>query len=295
MLAYDMPLYRPPSEGDNLIVQATLGCSFNRCGFCSMYRSKTFSFRPLADVEHDVKRAAAVWPEAHRVFLADGDAMTLPADHLHAILDILHAHLPRLARVSAYATPANILKKTPEELVALRDRKLSLVYIGVESGDADMLKRITKGASPRGIATALTKARDCGIKTSATVILGLGGRTHWRKHIEGTAEVINQAPPNFLSTLQLYLEPERRADFLETFAKQGDAFVAQDDLAVLEELETLLRLLNPPRPVIFRSNHASNALPLAGTLPRDSQRLADTVKAARAGLIGMRPAHRRSL
>lgn len=295
MLAYDMPLYRPPSEGDNLIIQVTLGCSFNRCGFCSMYRSKAFEVRPLADVERDVRRAAAVWPEAHRVFLADGDAMTLPTEHLHAILDILHAHLPRLARVSSYATPANILKKSPHDLESLRRRKLSLVYVGVESGDADMLRRITKGASPRGIASALTKARECGIKTSATVILGLGGRTHWRRHIEGTAEVINRAPPNFLSTLQLYLEPAQREDFLATFAKQGDAFVPQDDSAVLEELETLLRALDPPKPVIFRSNHASNALPLAGTLPKDGQRLADTVKAARAGLVTVRPAHRRSL
>lgn len=158
-----------------------------------------------------------------------------------------------------------------------------------------MLRRITKGASPRGIATALAKAHDCGIKTSATIILGLGGRAHWRRHIEGTAEVINQAPPNYLSTLQLYLGPTQRAHFLEAFARQGDAFEPQDDLAILEELEVLLRLLAPPRPVIFRSNHASNALPLAGTLPRDSRRLADTVMAARAGLIGMRPAHRRSL
>lgn len=295
MLAYDMPLYRPPSEGDNLIIQVTLGCSFNRCGFCSMYRSKTFSVRPLDAVARDVKRAASIWPDAHRVFLADGDALTLPTDHLHAVLDILHAHLPRLARVSAYASPANLLKKKTEHLEALRARKLSLVYIGIESGDADMLRRITKGASPRGIITALNKARDCGIKTSATVILGLGRRTHWRSHIEGTANVINQAPPNFLSTLQLYLEPEQRTDFLESFARQGDSFVPQDDLAILDELELLLRLLAPPRPVIFRSNHASNALPLAGTLPKESARLAEMVRAARAGLVDMRPAHRRSL
>lgn len=295
MLAYDMPLYRPPSEGDNLIVQATLGCSLNRCGFCSMYRSKTFRVRPLAEVEADVVRAARVWPDAHRVFLADGDAMTLPVDHLHALLDILHRHLPDLARVSAYATPANLLKKTAQELASLRSRKLSLVYVGIESGDAMMLRRITKGATPKGIATAVEKAHDAGLKVSATVILGLGGRLHWREHIEGTAALINAAPPNFLSTLQLFLEPAQAPAFLETFARQGDAFQPQDDAGVLEELETLLTLLAPPRPVIFRSNHASNALPLAGTLPKDGARLAAAVRAARAGLVGVRPAHRRSL
>lgn len=294
-MIYDMPLYRPPSEGDNLIIQATLGCSFNRCGFCSMYRSKTFAVRPLAEVEADVAEAARLWPEAHRVFLADGDAMTLPAGHLHRILEVLHRHLPNLARVSAYATPANLLKKTPEDLAALRAAGLSLVYVGIESGDAMMLRRITKGATPRGIAEAVEKARAARIKVSATVILGLGGRRHWRSHIEGTAALINAAPPNFLSTLQLFLDPAQAPDFLATFARQGDAFEAQDDAAVLEELEMLLTLLEPPRPVIFRSNHASNALPLAGTLPKDGPALAAAVRAARAGLRAVRPAHRRSL
>lgn len=295
MLAYDMPLYRPPSEGDNLIIQVTLGCSFNRCGFCSMYRSKTFSVRPLDAVARDVKRAASIWPDAHRVFLADGDALTLPTDHLHAVLDILHAHLPRLARVSAYASPANLLKKKTEHLEALRARKLSLVYIGIESGDADMLRRITKGASPRGIITALNKARGLRHQDfghgypwpGQTHALAITHRRHGQCHQSGAA--------NFLSTLQLYLEPEQRTDFLESFARQGDSFVPQDDLAILDELELLLRLLAPPRPVIFRSNHASNALPLAGTLPKESARLAEMVRAARAGLVDMRPAHRRSL
>lgn len=295
MLHYDMPLYRPPSEGDNLIIQATLGCSFNRCGFCSMYRDKSYQARPLEAVAEDIRRAARLWPQAHRVFLADGDALTLPTDHLHAILDLLHAHLPHLARVSAYATPANLLKKSPAELEGLRARKLSLVYVGVESGDPGVLRRITKGASAQGIVTALTRAREAGIKTSATVILGIGGRTHWRAHVEGTAAVVNAAPPNFLSTLQLYLEPRQEADFLETFARQGDAFAPQDDRGVLEELETLLTLLEPPRPVIFRSNHASNALPLAGTLPKDGPRLAAAVAAARRGALGLRPVHRRGL
>lgn len=291
-LRYDMPLFRPPSEGDNLIIQATLGCSFNRCSFCSMYRSKEYRPRPLEDVFADVATAARDWPEAHRVFLADGDALTLPTDDLLAICARLRETFPNLQRVSAYATPANLLRKSPEELAALKAAKLSLVYVGIESGDAAMLKRITKGASPRGIVEAVTKARDAGLKVSATVILGLGGRPHWREHVEGTAAVLNACAPNFASTLELFLEPERVQDFLETF---GEPFERQDEAGILEELETLLSLLDPPKPIIFRSNHASNALPLAGTLPKDKGALLEAVGAARAGMMRTRPRWLRGL
>jgi len=175
MLDYDMPLWRPPSEGDNLIIQATIGCSFNRCGFCSMYRGKKFRARPLADVFADIETAAALWPEAHRVFLADGDALVLPLDDLLRILDKLAEALPNLTRVSSYALPANLIKKSVEDLAALKSRRLSLLYYGIESGSTDILRRVTKGASPRAIAEGLGRARDAGLKVSATVILGLGG------------------------------------------------------------------------------------------------------------------------
>jgi pyruvate-formate lyase-activating enzyme len=293
---YDMPLYRPPSEGDNLIVQATLGCSFNRCSFCSMYRSKSFQPRPLQAVEADVARFAQAWPDTHRVFLADGDAMALPTDHLLALCAMLHRYLPHLARISSYATPANLLKKTPEDLAALKAAKLSLVYVGIESGDAAMLKRITKGASPKGIVGAVTRARAAGIKVSATVILGLGGEEHWESHIRGTAEVLNACAPNFASTLQLHLDEERIDDFVDTFQRvDGSPFLPRDDAGILQELELLLELLAPPSPIIFRSNHASNALPLAGTLPKDGARLRAQVSAARAGAQALRPRWMRGL
>jgi hypothetical protein len=289
---YDMPLFRPPSEGDNLILQVTLGCSFNRCSFCSMYRSKDFQIRPLADVERDIIRFARVWPESHRVFLADGDAMMLPTDHLLAICALLKQHFPALTRVSAYATPANVLKKTSQELEALKAAKLSLVYVGIESGDATMLKRITKGATPQGIVSAVTRARQAGIKVSATVILGLGGEDHWESHIRGTAEVLNACAPNFASTLQLHLEEERIDDFVETFQRvDGRPFLPQDDAGILKELDLLLTLLKPSSPIIFRSNHASNALPLAGTLPKDSARLRAEIQSAHR----LRPRWMRSL
>ena len=286
MLDYDMPLWRPPSEGDNLIIQATIGCSFNRCGFCSMYRSKQFRARPLADVFADIETAAALWPEAHRVFLADGDALVLPLDDLLRILDKLAEALPNLARVSSYALPANLIKKSVEDLAALKSRRLSLLYYGIQSGSADILRRVTKGASPRAIAEGLGRAHDAGLKVSATVILGLGGRKRWRDHIDGTAELINQCAPTYLSTLQLGLDATIEAEFRSRF---GEPFETQDDAGMLAEQSRLISQLDPPRPVIFRSNHASNALPLAGVLPRDRDALLATLDAARAGEVALRP------
>lgn len=297
-LHYDMPLFRPPSEGDNLIIQATLGCSFNRCSFCSMYRTKSFRARPVADVAADIAAAARAWPDAHRVFLADGDAMSLPTDHLLGLCARLHAAFPDLTRISAYATPANLLKKTPEDLAALKAAKLSLVYVGIESGDAEILRRITKGATPDSIIRAVSRARESGIKVSATVILGLGGESRWREHIEGTAAVLNACAPTYASTLQLFLQDERVEDFVETWNRRADGqevFMPRDDSGILAELELLLDRLDPVRPVIFRSNHASNALPLAGTLPKDRARLLDAVRAARSGHGAMRPRWMRGL
>jgi radical SAM superfamily enzyme YgiQ (UPF0313 family) len=292
MLSYDMPLYRPPSEGNNLIIQATLGCRFNQCSFCSMYKTKSYQARPLEDVFKDIDQAARIWPEAARVFLADGDALNLPMDALRPILEKLAQVFPALTRVSCYATPGDILKKTPEELQELKALKLSLLYVGIESGAPKMLKKITKGASQKGIIQALQKARDNGLKVSTTVILGLGGKNHWEEHINGTVELLNQAPVTYLSTLQLYLEDIAYEEFMTKF---GEPFIPQDDLAIMTELERLLSQLKPPAPVIFRSNHASNALPLAGNLPKDQKRLINEVQSVLKGAGHMRPRFMRGL
>lgn len=292
MISYDPPLFRPPSEGENLIIQATLGCSFNACGFCSMYRTKTYTVRPLEDVFADIDTAAEDCPDAHRVFLADGDALALPTDHLLALLVRLAERLGNLNRVSAYATPADLLRKTPEELAALKAAKLTLVYLGVETGYPPLLKIITKGASVDGVAGAIDKARQAGMKVSATVILGLGGKAMSYEHAKATAALINRAPPNFLSTLQLFLEPDREEDFIESFK---GTYIPADDEDALAELTWLLEDLAPPKPIIFRSNHGSNALPLAGVLPKDRGRLLQEVEAAKSGQLALRPRRGRSL
>jgi coproporphyrinogen III oxidase-like Fe-S oxidoreductase len=281
-----MPLFRPPAEGDNLIIQATLGCSFNQCSFCAMYRSKHYAERPLAEVCADIRQAAADWPDAQRVFLADGDALALPTEHLLAILRELAAALPRLTRVSCYATPGNLQRKSTKELALLREHKLKLLYFGIESGSDLILKKITKGATQRRMNEVLHKAQASGMKVSATVILGLGGSKHSEAHIAGTLALLNSAPVTCLSTLQLTLDESIVEEFN---CKYGEPFEMPDDLAILQEQESLISGLNPPQPVIFRSNHASNALALAGNLPRDKEKLLLQLREAMAGNRPLRP------
>ncbi len=291
-MPYDIPLYRPPSEADNLIVQATLGCSFNRCSFCAMYKTKRFVAKPLDRLFAEIDQLARLRPAAHRVFLADGDAFGLPTESLLAIADKLAATFPNLQRISAYATPSNLLRKTPDDLALLRARRLTLVYVGIESGSAEVLRRVSKGVGVPRLAEALIKARTAGLKISATVILGLGGRRWAADHAAATAALINRAPPHYLSTLQLILPPEVEDDFL---ARWDGEFEAEDDQGILAEQRLLIAGLAPPAPVIFRSNHASNCLALAGTLPRDRARLLAEIDGAGAERERLRPDWMRGL
>ena len=290
MIDYHMPLYRPPSEAASLILQVTLGCSFNRCAFCSMYRSKDYQERPLDQVLEEIEWAAERLPDSRRVFLADGDALALPTEHLAAILEALAGALPRLERVTCYALPANLLKKSASELARLRRLGLAMVYYGIESGSDEILKRITKGASAAAMAVGLEKAAAAGIDVSATVVLGLGGQDLWQTHIDGTAELVNRVPLAYLSTLQLMLEPVIYDEFHTKYARRGGAFRAQDDAGLLAEQARLVAALAPPAPLEFRSNHASNALPLKGVLPQDRDALLDLLGAARDGRVALRPA-----
>jgi radical SAM superfamily enzyme YgiQ (UPF0313 family) len=286
LIDYDLPLWRPPSEADSFILQATLGCSFNHCSFCSMYRTKSFAIRPVAQVQADIQTMAQACPEIRRVFLADGDALAAPTDHLLTILENLHTAFPRLERASSYALPANLLKKSVEELTRLREAGLTLLYYGIETGSVDLLKRITKGATPEAMITGLTKAKQAGLRVSATVILGLGGQAYWREHIDATAELVNQIELDYLSTLQLMLDPMIDDEFHRKFR---EPFQEQDDRGLLTEQARLIQRLNPPAPLTFRSNHASNALALAGELPKDRKRLLAQLELALAGGVRLRP------
>jgi len=267
-IEYDIPLYRPPSEARSLILQATLGCSHNGCSFCYMYKDKRFRVKREDVLFEEIKIAAAEYPSAGRVFLADGDAMALSAERLERILDRLAASFPRLQRVTAYANPANLLAFSVEELRRLRAKGLSILYYGVETGDPELLVKIGKGSDPDQMAEGCSRASEAGIKLSVTVILGLAGRGGSLRHARMTAQLLNRIQPRYLSALTLMLGPwkERYA------SSMGPGFEFNSALDDIRELRALVAGLETDR-CIFRSNHASNYLALAGTLLKDREAL----------------------
>ena len=268
MLHYDYPLFRPPAEADSIIVQVTLGCSYNNCSFCSMYKTKKYQARDLKSIFKDIDLLASYYPEGRKVFLADGDALSLPTDVLLEILAYLRQSFPKLRRVFTYASAQNLLHKSTQELKLLAENKLNLIYYGIETGNDTLLKKITKGVSQSEIITSLNKVPK-NMKISATVILGIGGENYTDEHVTDTAKIINDTRVNYLSTLQLGLEEDAKDNFYKHFSD----FVALSDLNILDEQKRFLELLEPSNNVIFRSNHASNALHLAGTVPKDTPRL----------------------
>ncbi len=270
MIDYDYPLYRPPAEADNVIIQATYGCSYNQCTFCSMYKSKSFEKRPLQELFTEIDTLAEINPWAGKVFLADGDALALDTNDLLELLTYLQKAFVKLKRVSVYATAQNLLSKSVQELTALRQKKLSLLYFGIETGSDILLKKIHKGVDAADMIEALNKATQAGMKTSATVILGIGGVENSKEHITQTAQLINATQVNYLATLQLGLQDDIKEKFLKHF---DNTFTPLDDFQTLQEQKSFLEQIRPSNKIIFRSNHASNALHLAGTLPKDRSRL----------------------
>ena len=210
-MEYDFPLFRPPSEAKSLIFQVTLGCSWNRCRFCTSYRTKEFRVRPFEEVERDVVEMSRRAPDARKIFLADGDPMAAPTDHLMKVLDLMNRRFPSLERISTYAGPTNLMAKTPEELRMLKGRKLDLLYLGIETGNDELLKRVTKGATAEQIVEGSRKALQAGLRMSAFIILGLGGVDGSHEHAKDSARVVNDIGPQFLATLTLMVGPDARA------------------------------------------------------------------------------------
>jgi len=269
MIQYNYPLFRPPAEANNLIIQVTLGCSYNNCSFCSMYKTKKYEVRKLEDVYKEIDIIARAYPDITKIFLADGDALAIQTKHLVSILQYLQNSFSKLRRVSVYASAQNILAKSQDELELLQENKLTLIYYGIETGSNSILKKITKGVEQGDIVKSLNLASDSGIKISATVILGIGGEKYSKEHIEETVKIINATRVNYLSTLQLGLEEDAKENFYKHFSD----FTSLNDIQVLQEQKKFIKLLNPINKIIFRSNHASNALHLSGTLPKDKDRM----------------------
>lgn len=260
-----------------------------------MYRKKTFREQPLDELLNDIRSTALTHSNTRRVFLADGDALYRDTNTLIKVLNALYKHFPLLERVSSYALPNNLISKTSEELKRLKNAGLSLIYFGIETGSAMLLKCISKGTTPTKIKNGLQKALNAGMHVSATVILGLGGKQHWQEHIEQTAELVNALNLTYLSTLKLTLGDDIRDEFFEKFSRQGSQYTPQNDLELLREQMLLISLIEPAQPLIFRSNHASNALPLKGSLPHDRNSLLAELNAAGEGKTPLIPARQRGL
>jgi radical SAM superfamily enzyme YgiQ (UPF0313 family) len=264
MLNYAEPVYRPPSEAKSLIFQVTLGCSFNQCSFCDMYRNKEYSEKTWDEAKAEIDLMAKQLPDTTRIFLADGDAINISADYMVQIVEYLYNSFPKLERVSCYAMPMNLLKKTPEELKKMREAGLKMLYLGIESGSDIILKKITKGATAETIIRACRKAIETGFTLSCIIILGLGGKTHSKEHIKETARVVSASSPHYLGTLTLILETGVKQEFLTKF---GEEFHPINDEEALIELHDLVEQIDVKEKMLFRANHGSNAYNIAGTFP----------------------------
>lgn len=274
-LSYDYPLYRPPSEADSLIFQVTLGCSFNQCSFCDMYRSKKYVERSWKEIKMEIDLSSKYYPETERIFLADGDALNLPTERLVQILEYIYKKFPSLERVSTYAMPKNLLQKTDSELMILKNAGLKMFYIGIESGSDVILRKVTKGATYKTILQSCKKAKERDYILSCMVILGLGGEQYTMEHIEGTAKIISEVSPDYVGALNLHLDEGIYNEFMTKF---NEPFKFLNDIQILDELERLIYNIKPSSPIIFRANHASNVYAVKGTLPTDREKMLELIR-----------------
>ncbi len=289
-MRYFGSVYRPPSEARSLIVQVTYGCSHNTCAFCSMYKAKKFTLRPMEEILEDFRLARQAYSVVRRIFLADGDALIRPAADLEKILEYIAELFPECERVTCYASPSSIHKRTPEELKRLRERNLTMVYMGLESGCDAVLKRMRKGHTAADIVAAGQKINAAGMELSVTAISGLGGVELWREHAMDTAAALSAMKPAYIGLLTLMVEPGTP---LYDWVEKGQ-FQLLDSRQVLEETALLVAQLDCEG-AVFRMNHASNYLTLKGTLNEDKQALLKRIHSAMSGRTDLRPEYFRAL
>ncbi|WP_273497798.1 radical SAM protein [Peptoniphilus rhinitidis] len=266
-------VFRPPSEARSLIVQATVGCSHNNCTFCYMYKDDDFRVRPLEEIKKDLVEMSAYKDYFERIFLADGDALVLKTEDLLEILKTIKEYFPDVNRVSSYATAKDINRKSLGDLKKLRDAGLEMLYIGFETGDEDLLKKIQKGITYEEYVSAMKKAKEAGFKTSVTIIAGLGGVDGIEKNAIGTAKLVSETKPDFLGylTMRVYKNTPLYKDYISGDFKMPDAG------EILEEMKIFLEHVDSEG-TVFRSNHASNYVLLAGNLNEDRKALIGAIE-----------------
>jgi radical SAM superfamily enzyme YgiQ (UPF0313 family) len=278
-MRYVEPIFRPPSEADSFLLQATVGCSWNHCTYCAMYRDKPYRVRPLPEILEDIALAGRSFGgQVRKVFVLDGDALAMELDLWEPLLEALGASFPKLRRVSCYATARNLLAKSQLELERLHAQGLKLLYIGPESGDDVTLKRIAKGATAADHVKAAAKARAAGLRQSVIFLLGAGGAERSVEHATASARLATAMDPEYLSALTLMLVPDTP---IHGLAERGQFELPSVD-ALLRELRILVADTNPSDAVL-RCNHASNYLPIGGRLPRDRDGILQHIDAALSG------------
>jgi len=275
LFEYAEPLFRPPSEANSIIFQVTIGCSWNRCAFCEMYTSKKFRIRKEEEVLREIQNVGELFPDTRKVFLADGNAMVLSAGKLFRILNAINKHFPKINRISTYALPKDLLSKTPEELSQLYNAGLKLIYVGIESGDDEVLRLNNKNETFESTLGGLLMVKAAGIKSSVMILTGLGGKTFSKQHAINSAKILNEVQPEFASTLVLSF-PYGVDHYKSRFQ---DKYIQMDPLELLNELEVFIDHTNL-KETIFRSDHASNYLVLKGILSRDKEAFLQQIRSA---------------
>ncbi len=265
-MKYEGMIFRPPSEAGSLILQVTVGCSYNRCTFCGAYQGKIFRVKSFEEVKEDIDEASAYESRIQRVFLADGNALTIPQKDLIRILNYLKAKLRKLERVGIYANARDILQKEVEELKALKGAGLGIIYLGLESGNREVLKRIKKNATVDQLIRAGRRVKESGILLSVTVILGIGGIEGSQAHAEDTGKVLSEMDPDFVGALSLMIVPGTP---MEKEIETG-RLILPSPFGLIQELETMIEHCQFTR-CFFASNHASNYLPLRIRMPEEKE------------------------
>lgn len=281
-MRYKGSVYRPPSEARSYLIQVTYGCTHNKCRFCSMYREKPFRIREMSEIIEDLNMAREYFSRIDRVFLCDGDALCLSNERLLEIIGKVFDILPEVQRISMYGSPADVLKKTHQELVELKEAGIEFIYIGAESGSDKVLKNIEKGATRSKIIEAVRKIEAAGIKASVTFISGLGGKADWKEHAIETGSMISEMGASYVGVLTLLLEPT--APMYKDV--QDGSFQLLTPEEVVMETRLMMENINIPKdkPCVFRSNHASNYVTLRGDLPQDKEKFLQQLKIASENL-----------
>ncbi len=263
-MKYEGPVIRPPSEANSLILQVTVGCSHNKCTFCPAYKGKRFRIKGFEEIRQDIDEASSFSPALRRVFLADGDALIIPQPQLLEILNYLHLRFPAIQRIGTYANVKGILSKSVAELKELKERRLGILYLGIESGDEETLAAVRKGTTVESIVEAAARVKEAGMKLSVTVLLGIGGQERGSVHARKTAALLTRIQPDYVGALTLMLIPGAP---LYDMAQRG-LFILPSPFSLLQELRTMIAESELTH-CLFFSNHASNYFPVKARLPKD--------------------------